>query len=97
LVRLAQNYNTTGKSWWQGDFTYDGVVNFNDLVKLAQNYNTTLPTTPIPGAPTNFQSDLAAALAQVPEPTQLALFPLLLLFLRRGRNAPRGTLDVARP
>jgi hypothetical protein len=29
------------ESWWlNGDFTYDGIVDFNDLVKLAQNYNT---------------------------------------------------------
>jgi hypothetical protein len=76
LVRLAQNYNTTGKSWWQGDFTYDTVVNFNDLVKLAQNYNGTMPGAPIPGAPADFQHDLAAAFATVPEP---ATMPLLLL------------------
>jgi hypothetical protein len=44
LVKLAQNYNTTGgKTWEQGDFTADGNVDFNDLVKLAQNYNTLQP------------------------------------------------------
>jgi hypothetical protein len=73
LVRLAQNYNTTVSSttidWWpSGDFTYDGVTDFNDLVKLAQNYNTSLPSEPIPGAPADFQQDLAAAFAAVPQP-----------------------------
>jgi hypothetical protein len=74
LVRLAQNYNTTVSantpSWWAaGDFTYDGVTDFNDLVKLAQNYNTALPSEPVPGASADFQSDLAAAFASVPEPS----------------------------
>jgi autotransporter-associated beta strand protein len=43
LVKLAQNYNTTGKTFPQGDFNYDNKVDFNDLVLLAQRYNTTLP------------------------------------------------------
>jgi hypothetical protein len=42
LVPLAQNYNTTGKTFSEGDFNYDGKVDFNDLVLLAQRYNTTL-------------------------------------------------------
>jgi hypothetical protein len=47
LVALAQNYNTTGKTFPQGDFTGDGAVDFNDLVVLAQHYNTSVP----PAAP----------------------------------------------
>jgi probable HAF family extracellular repeat protein len=43
LVALAQSYNTSGKTFAQGDFTGDGTVDFNDLVILAQRYNTTLP------------------------------------------------------
>jgi fibronectin-binding autotransporter adhesin len=92
LVKLAQNYNTTvsttTESWWNhGDFTYDGIVDFNDLVKLAQNYNTALPTQAIPGAPVNFQADLAAAFASVPEPSTLGLLGLLACGLvRRGRR-----------
>jgi hypothetical protein len=82
LVKLAQNYNTSVKdvteSWWnRGDFTYDGIVDFNDLVKLAQNYNTSLPSAPIPGAPADFQSDLAAAFASVPEPSTMAALVVL--------------------
>ena len=43
LVILAQNYNTTGKTYATGDITGDGKVDFNDLVVLAQHYNTSLP------------------------------------------------------
>ena len=43
LVALAQNYNTSGKTFAQGDFTGDGSVDFNDLVVLAQHYNMTFP------------------------------------------------------
>jgi hypothetical protein len=67
LVKLAQNYNTTGKTFADGDFTGDGNVDFNDLVLLAQRYNTSLP---LPGAAampsasaTSFAADWAAATA----------------------------------
>jgi hypothetical protein len=95
LVKLAQNYNTTVSaitdSWWtRGDFTYDGTTDFNDLVKLAQNYNTALPDAPIPGASVDFQRDLAAAFASVPEPGALPAAALLTGALltrpRRRRN-----------
>jgi Right handed beta helix region len=45
LVVLAQNYGTTGKTFAQGNFSYDagGAVSFEDLVILAQRYNKTLP------------------------------------------------------
>jgi hypothetical protein len=44
-VKLAQNSNTTVSAtnpggWGRGDFNYDGVIDFNDVVKLAQNFNT---------------------------------------------------------
>jgi autotransporter-associated beta strand protein len=94
LVKLAQNYNTTvsttTQSWWNhGDFTYDGVVDFNDLVKLAQNYNTALPTQPIPGAPINFEADLAKAFASVPEPGTLSFLGLAALGLIHRRRRRR--------
>jgi hypothetical protein len=88
LVRLAQNYNTTGKFWFQGDFTYDGTVDFNDLVKLAQNYNTTLPAEPVPGASASFEHDLAAAFASVPEPHPGLLALGFLLGRTRRRPLP---------
>jgi len=87
LVKLAQNYNTTGTYWTSGDFTYDNTTDFNDLVKLAQNYNTALPTTPIPGAPADFPADLARAFASVPEPTCLALFGVAAIMLKRRPRA----------
>jgi hypothetical protein len=99
LVKLAQNYNTADipagykyVTWVQGDFTYDGIVDFNDLVKLAQNYNTALPTSPVPGAPGDFTTDLARAFASVPEPsgaliTLLAACGFVLPRRRRRRTA----------
>jgi hypothetical protein len=91
LVKLAQNYNTSGTTWSGGDFTYDGATDFNDLVKLAQNYNTALPAEAIPGAPAIFQADLARAMAQLPEPSawQLILAGVLGSIGVRGRRARR--------
>jgi hypothetical protein len=43
LVTVAQNYNTSGKTFFQGDFTGDGNVNFLDLIVIAQRYNLSLP------------------------------------------------------
>jgi uncharacterized protein (TIGR03382 family) len=97
LVKLAQNYNTTAPAstpgwWYRGDFTGDGVTDFNDLVKLAQNYNTSLaPAGPVPGGSAQFDSDLAAAFASVPEPAMglwafLGAGGLLALGRRRRRD-----------
>jgi hypothetical protein len=60
LAILAQNYNTAGKTFAQGNFDYDpsGTVDFNDLALLAQRYNTSLP--PVPAA-------TVAVAAQLPE------------------------------
>jgi autotransporter-associated beta strand protein len=73
-----------------GDANLDGAVDFNDLVKLAQNYNTALPDAPIPSASVDFQRDLAAAFASVPEPGALPAGALLTSALltrpRRRRN-----------
>ena len=75
------------RGWWNlGDFTYDGVTDFNDLVKLAQNYNTSLPTEAIPGATPGFEADLARAFASVPEPSTLAFAAIALATLARGRR-----------
>ena len=61
------NVTDGSRTWATGDFTYDGNVNFADLVKLAQNYNTALPAD-LPGASAGLRADLAAAVAHVPEP-----------------------------
>ena len=73
LLLLAKNYNSTTAYWSQGDFNYDGDVNFDDLLVLAKNYNRSMPTEPIPGASAQFEADMAAAFAAVPEPGSLAL------------------------
>jgi hypothetical protein len=67
LVKLAQSYNTSGKTWFSGDFTYDGRVDFNDLVVLAQNYNSPVPG-PIISEGASFNADLSRAFSIVPEP-----------------------------
>jgi hypothetical protein len=89
LVKLAQNYNVSDgtRTWVGGDFNYDGNTDFNDLVKLAQNYNSTLPGAPVPGASAGFEADLAAAFANVPEPSAFSLLALGTLgLLRRNRK-----------
>jgi hypothetical protein len=87
LVALAQNYNKSGMPWNKGDFNYDTNVDFTDLVALAQNYNSALPTSPIAGASAAFDQDLAAAMAQVPEPSILAsLWITSLSVLSRRRR-----------
>jgi subtilisin-like proprotein convertase family protein len=44
LLVLAANYNTTGRTFAQGNFNYSaaGEVNFDDLLTLAARYNQTL-------------------------------------------------------
>ena len=97
LVKLAQNYNTSGTSWNSGDFTYDGTTDFNDLVKLAQNYNTALAAVAIPGAPAIFEADLARALAQVPEPSALHLILAATIGLAGKRRRRGGAIDRGVP
>jgi hypothetical protein len=84
LVALAQNYDTKGKSWFQGDFDLDNQVNFNDLVLLAQNYGLPVPASGTFSA--SFESDMAAAFAQVPEPAALGLVGLVAAGLMGRRK-----------
>lgn len=64
LLKVAQNYGGSGKTFSQGDSNYDGIVNFDDLLKLAQNYGTSLfsaaPITSAVGKRSNVKSDLLA-------------------------------------
>jgi hypothetical protein len=43
LTTVQQNFGRTGMNWRDGDFNYDGLVNFLDLFLLAQRYNRNLP------------------------------------------------------
>jgi hypothetical protein len=85
LVKLAQSYNTTGKTWFSGDFTYDGKVDFDDLVQLAQNYNQPVASDVTLGG-ASFNADLARAFASVPEPRGAILLFGLLGIAIRGRK-----------
>ena len=38
LLSLVQNFGKAGRDWSQGDFNYDGVTNFDDLMALMQHY-----------------------------------------------------------
>jgi hypothetical protein len=69
LVALAQNYNTSGKTFVDGDFNYNGSVDFEDLVILAQRYNTTLPAVAAAKAATSaFSTTRVARPAPVARP-----------------------------
>jgi hypothetical protein len=54
LYILSQNWLGTGKTFSQGDFNYDGVVNKLDLTILAQAWQVKLeePVEPAPAQPT---------------------------------------------
>jgi autotransporter-associated beta strand protein len=86
LLVLAKNYNSTTAYWAKGDFNYDGTVNFGDLLTLAKNYNASMPTEPVPGASAQFEADMAAAFAAVPEPGSLALLGLGVGAMLGGRR-----------
>jgi hypothetical protein len=111
LVKLAQNYNTTGKTWADGDFTGDGNVDFNDLVVLAQRYNTSLPApSDVVGAaaisgfvsvPAEPMPSFASVLAQVhqavpPTSEQPGAAPDVIR-RRAARPAPSGVTKPASP
>jgi len=65
LVTVAQNYGGSGKSFAQGDFNFDGSVDFADLVILAQRYNVTLAP-PAPARPVSAAATTQAAVAATP-------------------------------
>lgn len=91
LVKVAQNYGKSDGTadWFQGDFNYDGNVGFADLVTLAQHYGTGTP------AAANFQGDLAAAFANVPEPSiPVGLLSLCLSWFIRPRRPRAGFAKI---
>lgn len=95
LLRVAQNYNLSGKWWNEGDFTYDSNVNFVDLLALAQNYNGTLSASELTQLGNNeFASDWTLAMSMVPEPTlATGLLAMLALAGRPKRRATQSASD----
>jgi hypothetical protein len=85
LAKLAQSYNTAGKTWLDGDFNYDGTVDFLDLAVLAQNYNQAVPSAPL-NCSAAFQNDLAQAFAAVPEPGGMGAGLALIALAGRRRK-----------
>jgi RHS repeat-associated protein len=70
LLKVAANYNSTGKAWADGDSTYDTKVDFSDLLALAANYNRTLPTPPsAPSSLVSSRSGSAVDLTWTPPAT----------------------------
>jgi hypothetical protein len=88
LLKLGQNYNTTGKTWFEGDFNYDGAVDVQDLLLLGQNYNTPVPADGVPSSSSAFAADVAMVFSQVPEPGTFGAVGLGLAtgLLRRRRK-----------
>jgi hypothetical protein len=85
LVKVAQNYGGTGKTWLDGDFNFDGVVSFADLVTVAQHYGAPAPSSPLFSS--GFDQDLARAFASVPEPSFIGVLGTMALgFLGRRRK-----------
>jgi len=93
LVTVIQNFNTAGRDWSQGNFSYDpnGVVNFFDLVLVVQNFNRALDNSGSGGisglsAPVQIQSTSV----QLPEPGAVALGLSAAALLARRRRRQTG-------
>ena len=74
LSIVLANYDQTGMTWSQGDFTGTGTVDINDLTIVLANYNATL----------------GVGLAAVPEPSCVVLLGVgtvsLMAFALRKRT-----------
>jgi hypothetical protein len=67
LLKLGQNYNASGKFYFQGDDNYDGAVGVADLLALGQNYNTSAPI--VAPAATTFGAASAPVASANPMPS----------------------------
>jgi len=92
---VAQNYGSSfGQvpSWPDGEFAFDGNVDFRDLVALAQNYNTSFTEArdhlPIGATPQLAADWRTATHAVAPEPGAVmsAMGVVMLLWQRTGRR-----------
>jgi hypothetical protein len=94
LLVVAQNYDPNfdpvanpPKQWYQGDFTNDGIVGFDDLLALAQLYGSALlqgHSVTNPELANQFEHHWGLARSVIPEPATLGLLAGAgLLALRR--------------
>ena len=99
LVAVAQHYGLTDGSatWSMGDSNYDGNIDFADLVAVALNYGGALPASAIPGSSPDFQHDVAAPFASVPEPSAPTLSILSLAALTRRRRRKPSPASSSTP
>ena len=81
LTILANNWNTSDKSFSAGDFSQDGLVDLTDLTILAGKWNSTV------NLGQAMQSFSAFQGVAVPEPTSLGLVTLGAVALLRRRRA----------
>ncbi len=86
LSLLAANWQATGKTWGDGDFTYDGNVNINDLSLMAGNWQAGVSGGGISFSDALTQVGLSGA--GIPESGTLALLvgAGALALRRRGRG-----------
>jgi hypothetical protein len=70
LSPVLANFDKTGMTWAQGDFTGDGIVGIEDLSKVLANYDKSMASGPGP-----------AGLAAVPEPAAWLLSAMAALAL----------------
>ena len=68
LTIVLANYNQTGMTWAQGEFTGSGTVDINDLTIVLAHYNQSVGSS-------------AAGMAAVPEPSTIAIAAAALLGL----------------
>lgn len=92
LVIVAQHYNAEGQDYPTGDFDSDGKVAFSDLVVLAQHYGTSFSGAGPIGASAEFNADLAAAFATVPEPVGILPLLIAVAVLYLGRPSRRRAI-----
>ena len=89
LTVVLANYNQTGMTWAQGEFTGDGKVDINDLTIVLANYNRSFGST-------------TGTMAAVPEPGTLAIMFAAGLtgwwgWARRKRQIWMGLGAIGRP